>query len=534
MWYQISPAEAFAQACGVLQAVLAALLWRHRTLRRGWGLGWLALSMAAAGIVNLAAPWLVTPLLTKGASIKVSPLLTAVVMLVGFASLASMVAGLRAYGQRPGWRPAAVFWVLWLVVPVVVIVLSVAGIAKAGDAAALVFFVYGAYVCHVAGRREPDVGHLLLAAVLVLYPAMVLAMGLTPLELTTVRYLAAAPHTVIGVVMLSVTLNRLRVERERAQDDLHELNADLERRVVERTHEIGERNTELAHSLETLERTRSELQSALQDLRTTQDCLVQSEKLAALGGLVAGVAHELNTPLGNALTVASALHEYARDIDQGHTSGTLRRSQLQEFLAESVEGGDLIVRNIRRAATLVESFKQVAVDQSSLRRRQFHLHEVVAATLSTLSPSFKHQPITMEQDVALDLLLDSCPGPLEQVLTNLVQNAVVHGLGQRAALRIRIGAQPAQRDGVPGVDLVCEDDGDGMSEHVAHHAFDPYFTTRFGQGGSGLGLYMVYNLVQSALGGAINLTSTPGAGARFAIWLPLQAPDVADADRIEN
>jgi signal transduction histidine kinase len=524
MWNQISPAEAFAQACGVLQAVLAVLLWRHRTLRRGWGLDWLALSMAAAGVVNLAAPWFVTPLLVTGAAIKESPWLAAAVMLVGFASLASMVAGLRSYGQCSGWRPAKVFVVLWLAVPVAVIVVSVAGAPRAGDWAALTFFVYGAYICHAAGRREPDVGHFLLAGVLVLYPTMVLAMGLTSLDVFTVRYLAAAPHTVIGLVMLSVTLNRLRVERERAQEALRELNIDLERRVLERTREIGERNAELARSLEALEHTRSELQTAMQELRTAQDCLVQSEKLAALGGLVAGVAHELNTPLGNALTTASALHENAVALERVHAEGTLRRSQLQEFLANSVEGSDLVLRSIRRAATLVESFKRVAVDQSSLRRRQFHLHAVVADTLATLIPSFKHQPVTLVQDVGPDLLLDSCPGPLEQVLTNLVQNAVLHGLGQRQALRICVGAEPAQRDGVSGVELVCEDDGEGMSEQVVLHAFDPYFTTRFGQGGSGLGLYIVYNLVQSALGGSITLTSAPGSGARFAIWLPLNAP----------
>jgi signal transduction histidine kinase len=528
MWSQISPAEAFAQACGVLQTVLGALLWRHRMLRRGWGLEWLALSMAAAGIVNLAAPWLVTPLLVDGSAFKVSPWLTGLVMLVGFSSLASIVAGLRAYGQRPGWRPVTVFWVLWLGVPIVVVGASLAGAYRAADWAALVFFCYGAYICRGAAQREPDVGHTLLAGVLVLYPVLVLAMGLTSLDVTTVRYLAAAPYTVIGVVMLSVTLNRLRVERERAQEELRQLNSGLEQRVVERTCEIEERNAELARSLETLGRTRNELQTALDELHTAQDCLVQSEKLAALGGLVAGVAHELNTPLGNALTTASALHDNATVIAQAHAQGSLRRAQLQGFLDASLEGGDLLLRNIGRAAKLVESFKQVAVDQGSLRRRQFHLHAVVEDTLAALRPSFKHQPVLLVQEVAPNFLLDSYPEPLEQVLTNLVQNAVLHGLGQRGALRIRIGAQAMARDGGPGVELVCEDDGDGMTEQVAHNAFDPYFTTRFGQGGSGLGLYIVYNLVQSALGGTITLTSAPGGGARFVIWLPLSAPATQD------
>lgn len=526
MWFQISPPEAFAQACGVLQVVLAVLFWRHRMLRRQWGLGWLALSMAAAGLVNVAAPWLVTPLLVQGSALKASPVLVMGVMMLGFASLAAMVAGLRAYSQSPGWRPTTVFFTLWLLVPVLVIVLIIAGVRRAGDWAALIHFVYGAYICRLAERREPRVGHLLLAGVLLLYPALVLAMGLTPLELATVRYLAAAPHTVIGMVMLSVTLNRLRVERERAQDELRDLNAGLERRVAERTHEIGERNAALATSLEILECTRSELQDTLQALRTAQDGLVQSEKLAALGSLVAGVAHELNTPLGNALTTASALHENAVVMGQAQAEGALRRSQLQEFLTSSVDGSDLVLRNIRRAAALVESFKQVAVDQSTLRRSQFNLQDLVAETLATLSASFKHQPITLVQEVAPDLLLDSSAVPLVQVLTSLVQNAALHGLGQREALHITIAARSAQRDGVAGVELVCQDDGDGMDEQVAHRAFDPYFTTRFGKGGSGLGLYIVYNLVRSALGGSIHLTSTPGHGACFTIWLPLRAPGI--------
>ena len=150
---------------------------------------------------------------------------------------------------------------------------------------------------------------------------------------------------------------------------------------------------------------------------------------------------------------------------------------------------------------------------------------MVEQTLANLRPSFKLQPVTLVQDVASDILLDSCPGPVEQVLTNLLQNAVVHGLGQRQALHIRISAQAMERDGVPGVKLVFEDDGEGMTTKVAHNAFDPYFTTRFGQGGSGLGLYIVYNLVQSALGGTITLTSAPGVGARFDIWLPQRAPE---------
>lgn len=668
MWSEISAPEAFAQACGVLQAVLAALIWRHRALRRGWGLGWLSLSLGAAAAVNMAAPWMVTPLLTQDTAIRSSPALAMVVMLIGFSSLAALVAGLRAYCQRSGWRPARVFLTLWLVLPASVVGLALADVPKVADWTAMLLFGYCAVLCWKTGQRERGVGHFLLAGVLFLYPVMVLAMGLTSLEVATVRYLAAAPFTVIGVVLLSVTLNRLRLEREHAQRELRELNADLEQRVLERTHEIARRNAELAHSLEQLEKVRQELllseqrlqqvmaasgegiwdwnvqsgtlyssprwcemlglepielqrnvaifaellldderaavqsavdsclggngpfrlehqmrrsdgsvlwvsdrgdlverdsagkplrmvgsvaditarkqaehalveakqqsdsanrdlQSTLRDLHLAKDRLVQSEKLAALGGLVAGVAHELNTPLGNALTTVSALLDSTRVLAGAQASGTLRRSQLESFLSDGVAAGDLVMRNVQRAAHLVESFKQVAVDQSSLQRRVFELHRVVGDTVTMLSPSFKHKPVVLEQDIPESLRLDSFPGQLEQVLTNLLQNAVIHGLGERTVLHVRIHAKVSEQGGRAGVELVCEDDGDGMTQEVVKLAFDPYFTTRFGQGGSGLGLYIVYNLVNSALGGSITLHSAPGQGTRTTLWLPLAAPD---------
>lgn len=525
MWSNISAPEAFAQASGAIELVLAVLLWHHRAMRRGWGLGWLALSMACASIVNLAAPWTVTPLLTQRHEIlQVRPVLLGVVLAVGFASLASLVSGLRAYVQVEGWRAQWVFIVLWLLTPMLVVALTVLGVPLPGDWITLLLMGYCARLVWQARQAEPGVGHAALALVLVLYPLILLAMGFTSLEITTVRYLVALPYTVIGVMLLSVTLNRLRLERERAQEQLRELNVELEERVHERTLELEARNADLAQSLLALEQTRAELQTTLTGLQSAQDRLVQSEKLAVLGGLVAGVAHELNTPLGNALTSASAMHDGARAMVRTQAEGTLRRSQLQEFLDHCVSGGELVVRNISRAANLVESFKRVAVDQSRLQRCQFHLHSVVADTMAMVSPAFTRLPVTVVQAVPESLVLDSCPGPLEQVLTNLVQNAVVHGLGQRHALQIAIRAHPALREGVDGVELVCEDDGEGMTEQVVRHAFDPYFTTRFGQGGSGLGLYIVYNLVHSALGGTIEIDSAPGRGASVRLWLPLQGP----------
>jgi PAS domain S-box-containing protein len=286
-----------------------------------------------------------------------------------------------------------------------------------------------------------------------------------------------------------------RVEAESA---LRALNEELEQRVATRT---------------------AELSGANEDLRRAMKQIAQSEKLASLGSLVAGVAHELNTPLGNARTVASTLHDHVREFRKEMTTG-LRRSTLEGLLTASDDATMLLERNLERAAQLIGNFKQVAVDQTSMRRRRFDLRQVIDEVLTTLQPKLRKQPHRMQVEVAEGLLIDSYPGPLEQVLTNFVLNSLIHGLAGREDGAMMIAAH--QEGDQVFIDYT--DNGIGMDEKAAAKAFDPFYTTRLGQGGSGLGLYIVHNLVTGALAGSISLTTAPGKGVRFRMILPVLAP----------
>lgn len=281
--------------------------------------------------------------------------------------------------------------------------------------------------------------------------------------------------------------------------DILQLNARLEHRVLERTQELSE---------------------ALAQLTEAQAELVQKEKLSALGALVAGIAHELNTPIGNSLTVASTLQSGANEFAAA-IEGGLTRSRLTAFLNDSREGADILVRCLRQAAKLVASFKQVAVDQSSVNRRAFVLDEMVAELLITLGPSFRNCSHSVTNTIPSGITLDSYPGPLGQIVTNLINNAVIHAFEQDQKGIIEIAAE---RLGADKVLLTVNDNGMGIPEAHLSRIFDPFFTTKLGQGGSGLGLNIVYNLVRDILGGTIRVESTLGQGTRFVLTLPLIAP----------
>jgi len=289
--------------------------------------------------------------------------------------------------------------------------------------------------------------------------------------------------------------------RKRVEAELRQHREHLEELVAERT---------------------AALQRANEDLRQAMIQLVQSEKLAALGYLVAGVAHELNTPLGNARVVASTFGEHLRVFTAAVESGALRRSQVEAFLQQGQEAVDLLERNTARAADLIGHFKQVAVDQTSMRRRRFNLRQTIEEVLVTLQPQFKHTTHRIEQDIPGDLELDSYPGPLEQVITNLMGNSLFHGFSGMEAGCIQL---QAHAQGPDQVILRYADNGIGIPTNTLNHIFEPFFTTRLGQGGSGLGLYIVYSLVTGVLGGAIQVESSPGQGVAFSVTLPRTAPD---------
>lgn len=313
-------------------------------------------------------------------------------------------------------------------------------------------------------------------------------------------YFSASPlrdaeGQVVGAIETLIDIT----ERKAAEARARELFEELERRVAERTRELAQANEEL---------------------RRAMAQLVQTEKMAALGTLVAGVAHELNTPLGNMLTVATTFTEQIREISAQVDGPGLRRSMLESFLRSSREAGEIIVRNAGRAAGLIANLKQVAVDQASERRRRFDLAVVVAETCATVGPRLRRSPHRLVQAVPAGIVMESYPGPLEQVLLNFLGNSLLHAFPEGAAGEIRITAR------VDGNQVVIDyrDDGIGMDDKVASHAFEPFFTTRLGSGGTGLGLYIVYNLVTAMLGGEVSLHSAPGQGTHFELRLPVEAP----------
>jgi predicted ATPase/signal transduction histidine kinase len=261
-----------------------------------------------------------------------------------------------------------------------------------------------------------------------------------------------------------------------------------------------------------------ELSNALLELKATQKKLVESEKMAALGSLVAGVAHEINTPIGTSITVASTLADETDSFLNEFTHGQLKRSMLSNYLEVAKESTDIIVSNLERAGELVQSFKQVAVDQSHLERREFSIKKYIRETLISLAPKLRQTQHTYSINGDENISIDSYPGALAQIVTNLVLNSLIHGYkeGTRGQLRFEITQQAS------GVSIQYSDDGCGIPEENIDRVFEPFFTTARNQGGTGLGLHIVYNLVNQKLQGTIDVKSQVGLGTIFIIALPLR------------
>jgi signal transduction histidine kinase len=262
-------------------------------------------------------------------------------------------------------------------------------------------------------------------------------------------------------------------------------------------------------------------EKALADLRSAQHSLIEAEKLAALGGLVAGVAHEVNNPVGVSLTVASSLARRCELFAKEIQDGAVRRSKFEEFIALNRESAQLLVTNLLRAGELIQSFKQVAVDRSVADRREFDLREATSHIVASLRPVLRQAPITLSVDCAKGLLMNSYPGSYGQVITNLFLNSVTHAFPEGRAGRVVIEARALDQ---ADVEVTVADDGIGMTEAVRKQAFDPFFTTRRSEGGTGLGLHIIHTLVTQRLGGRLILDSKPEGGTIFRLVLPRQAP----------
>ncbi|MGL1891459.1 MAG: HAMP domain-containing histidine kinase [Spirochaetaceae bacterium] len=270
-------------------------------------------------------------------------------------------------------------------------------------------------------------------------------------------------------------------------------------------------------NLETLVTQRTDkLQNSLDQLKDTQKQLVESEKMSSLGSLVAGVSHEINTPVGIAVTAASYLEDKTHDFDSLLESDKISRKSIIDFMKVAKETTKMISSNLQRAASLINSFKQVAVDQSSEEIRKFNIHAYIKEILISTNSKFKHTSHSVSVKQSEEFSVKTYPGALAQILTNLLINSLVHGFEEIENGKIIIEIEKLDESAV----IHYKDSGKGISHENITKIFDPFFTTKRGMGGSGLGMNIAYNLVTQTLNGSINCTSKLGEGTKFTIKFP--------------
>jgi two-component system, NtrC family, sensor kinase len=273
--------------------------------------------------------------------------------------------------------------------------------------------------------------------------------------------------------------------------------------------------------LRQIEHAKDEAEAALAQLKQAQESLVRAEKLASLGQLVAGVAHEINTPVGNALAASSQIRDETARLETLIAAEKLRRSEFERYLGTVKELSDILMRNCQRAGQLIRDFKQVAADQTSGQRRRFDLADQLLETLRTLQHRFDRAKVSLVTDLPANIAVDSVPGALSQIIINLAENALAHAFTPDTGGSLTVSAKHIAPD---RVEITVADDGRGISQKVLPKIFDPFFTTNHGAGNTGLGLHIVYNLVTGPLGGTIQVTSAIGEGTRFVLRLPSASP----------
>ena len=313
---------------------------------------------------------------------------------------------------------------------------------------------------------------------------------------------------------LNILLLRMQeyVQKQRQSEEQHrKLNASLEDMVNSRTVALKDANQELIQTLE--------------KLHQFQRQIVQNEKMASLGDMVAGVAHEVNTPIGLGVTASTMMLDRLAVIQKDFENKTLKASAMKRFIDESNENLNIIYRNLNRAAELISSFKQVAVDQSSESSRSFCVEQLVNEILLSLQPRLKKLKHKINVDCDPTLIVDTKAGPINQILINLIMNSVIHGFEHIDSGTINISAELVNKSKLK---IVYTDDGKGIPPEIRKRIFDPFVTTKRGQGGSGLGMHLVYNLVTQALNGSISLTSEEGNGVEFVIIFPVVNANSSD------
>lgn len=341
----------------------------------------------------------------------------------------------------------------------------------------------------------------------------------TPLHVFMVYSATIAFVTVLSIVIaehfqrllrsgrgLTQELRTRMLELQASERTLQELTDQLEDRVKRRTAQLTTANQSLNDTVEALKRTQAEL--------------VQAEKLASLGSMVAGISHELNTPIGSTLTTATSLEDLFQRLDAQLALGNLKRSALADFVAQGQDMAQFLTRSTTKALNLVGSFKQLALDQTSAQRRSFDLREVIEANLDAFKAELAERGANLEITVADNVSCDSYPGPLGQIIHSVVQNALTHGFKDRDGGRLRINADVQAGQ----ISLHIENDGEAITPHVLAHIFDPFFTTQLGKGSSGLGLSVSHRLATSVLGGNLDARSSVPEGTCMTLTFPQRAP----------
>jgi signal transduction histidine kinase len=307
------------------------------------------------------------------------------------------------------------------------------------------------------------------------------------------------------VAKKTAALSQIMLDLEGQKDELLSKQLTLRQEIDGRQfveQELRKRNQELAGSMETLE--------------SAQQQLIESERMASLGGLVAGITHDVNTPLGVSVTAASFLIERINALEAAFNDKSITQTQMSSFIEEAGQTTHLLMNNLNRASELIASFKQVAVDQTSEAERRLDLNSYLDEIIQSLKPSFKntHHTIDVECDDSIRIMC--APGAIAQIVTNLVMNSVMHGFEHKVNGHIEINVQASEKDVV----MYYSDDGVGLLPEHLESLFDAFFTTKRARGGSGLGTHIVYNLVTQTLNGHIEAESTPGQGLQYTIRFP--------------
>lgn len=307
------------------------------------------------------------------------------------------------------------------------------------------------------------------------------------------------------VAKKTASLSQIMLDLEQQKDELIAHQRELRQENENRQYieaELRKRNEELANSMDTLNQ--------------AQEQLVESERMASLGGLVAGIAHDVNTPLGVSVTAASFLQERLNNLKTDFEDKSLTSKNMASFIDEAEQTALLLLGNLERASDLIASFKQVAVDQTSQTEREFVLGDYIQEIIQSLKPSFKHTEHTIEVNCPDNLIVSCAPGAIAQIVTNMVVNSLTHGFENQNAGAITLNVSKENKDVV----IHYTDNGRGLSESELDKLFDAFYTTKRGEGGSGLGTHIMYNLVTQTLSGQIEAQSAFGEGLQYTIRFP--------------